>query len=199
MPTGPAARILDPVAHPLPPVLQPGPGSPNVLIGYRPAWRGVPAAAAAALSAAKAVSQALITAAEAATLAAAGTPGAPAAKAAEEALKAQQAAQMGSMITSMAGGADIHMCATPLPAPPHGPGVVIDGSPTVLINNLPACRLGDTILEALGPPNKIVMGEATVIIGQSGSGGSGGGGGGAGGQAAALRNAAGNGAAFCEP
>jgi uncharacterized Zn-binding protein involved in type VI secretion len=42
---------------------------------------------------------------------------------------------------------------------------VIDGSATVLINNLPACRLGDTIIEAVGPPNKIVMGEPTVIIG----------------------------------
>src|SRR5262249_45193267 len=58
-----------------------------------------------------------------------------------------------------------------------------DGSPTVLINNLPACRMGDTILEAIGPPNKIAMGCPTVMIGQSGSGsggsGSGGGGGGA--------------------
>jgi uncharacterized Zn-binding protein involved in type VI secretion len=57
------------------------------------------------------------------------------------------------------------MCATPVPVPPHGPGVVIDGSATVMINNLPACRLGDTVLEALGGPNKIVKGESTVIIG----------------------------------
>jgi uncharacterized Zn-binding protein involved in type VI secretion len=35
----------------------------------------------------------------------------------------------------------------------------------VLINNLPACRMGDTIIEAVGPPNKIAMGEPTVIIG----------------------------------
>ena len=165
MPQGPAARILDNVAHPLPPILTPGPGSPNTLIGFLPAWRGVPAAAAAALQSAKATSDATIKAAEAATLAAAGTPGAPAAKAAEEATKAAAAAAMGSMITSMAGGADIHMCATPLPIPPHGPGVVIDGSKTVLINNLQACRLGDTILEAVGPPNKIAKGEPTVIIG----------------------------------
>ena len=165
MPQGPAARITDNVAHPLPPVLTPGPGSPNVLIGFLPAWRGVPAASATALQAAKQASDAVIKAAEAATLAAAGTPGAPAAKAAEEGVKAGAAAAMGSMITSMAGGADIHLCATPLPIPPHGPGVVIDGSKTVLINNLQACRLGDTILEAVGPPNKIVKGEPTVIIG----------------------------------
>jgi hypothetical protein len=34
-----------------------------------------------------------------------------------------------------------------------------------MINFLPACRLGDTVLEAVGPPNKIVKGEMTVIIG----------------------------------
>jgi uncharacterized Zn-binding protein involved in type VI secretion len=164
VPTGPAARITDNVAHPLPPVLTPGPGSPNVLIGFLPAWRGVPAASAAALQAAKQVSDAIIQAAEAATLAAAG-PAMPAAKAAEEATKATCAAQMSSTVSSAAGGADIHACVTPLPIPPHGPGVVIDGSATVLINNLPACRLGDTVLEALGPPNKIVKGEMTVIIG----------------------------------
>ena len=161
----PAARITDPVVHPLPPVLTPGPGSMNVMIGFLPAWRGVPAAAAAALQSAKKVSDAAIKTAEAATLAAAGTPGAPAAKTAEETVKATAAAQMGSMITSMAGGADIHACATPLPIPPHGPGVVIDGSQTVLINNLQACRQGDTILEAVGPPNKIAMGCPTVMIG----------------------------------
>ena len=57
------------------------------------------------------------------------------------------------------------MCATPSPVPPHGPGVVINGSATVMINNLPASRMGDTILEALGPPNTIAKGETTVIIG----------------------------------
>lgn len=160
-----AARITDPVAHPLPPVLQPGPGSFNVLIGFLPAWRGVMPGVAAALSAAKTVSDTAIKVAEAATIAAAGTPGAPAAKAAEEATKATAAASMGSMISSSAGGADIHVCATPLPIPPHGPGVVITPSMTVFVNNLGASRQGDTILEAVGPPNKIVMGCPTVIIG----------------------------------
>ncbi len=168
MPKGPAARILDPVVHPLPGVLTPGPGSPNVLIGGKPAWRGVPAGAAAAITSAKATSDAAITTAEAATVAAAGTPGLPAAKAAEETTKATAAASMGSLITSTAGGADIHACTTPLPIPPHGPGVVIDGSPTVLINGLPACRQGDTIIEAVGPPDKILMGLPTVIIGDVG-------------------------------
>lgn len=165
MPTGPAARVTDPVVHPLPPVLTPGPGSPNVIIGFLLAWRGIPAAAVPGLAAAKTTSDAAIQAAEAATLAAAGTPGLPAAKAAEEGVKAASAAAMSSAVSAAAGGADIHTCATPLPIPPHGPGVVIDGSKTVLINNLPACRQGDTILEALGPPNKIAMGCPTVIIG----------------------------------
>lgn len=180
----PAARITDNVMHPLPPVLTPGPGSFNTLIGYLLAWRGVPAAAAAAIQAAKQASDVVLQAAQAATLAAAGTPGAPAAKTAEELTKVQQAAQMSATITSAAGGADIHLCTTPLPVPPHGPGVVIDGSPTVLINNLPACRMGDTIIEAIGPPNKIMKGQMNVLIGNSGSGcsisGGGGGGGGAG-------------------
>ena len=56
-------------------------------------------------------------------------------------------------------GADIHMCTTPSPVPPHGPGVIVDGSQTVLINNLPACRQGDTIVEAIGPPGEEVKKE----------------------------------------
>jgi uncharacterized Zn-binding protein involved in type VI secretion len=150
-------------------MLMPGPGSFNVIIGGKLAWRGVPAAAAAAIASAKATSDATITAAEAATVAAAVPPalGLPAAKAAEEATKAAAAASMGAMISGAAGGADIHACMTPLPLPPHGPGVVIDGSPTVLTNGLPACRQGDTIIEAVGPPDKILVGCITVIIGDA--------------------------------
>jgi len=165
MPGKPAARLTDTVIHPAPPVLGPGPGSPNVFIGKLPAWRGVPAAVAGTLQAAKQTSDTAIQVAEAATIAAAGTPAAPAAKAAEEATKAAAAALMGSIITSLAGGADMHSCATLLPIPPHGPGVVIDGSQTVFVNGLQACRMGDTILEAVGPPNKIARGEMTVLIG----------------------------------
>ncbi|MFH7030955.1 MAG: PAAR domain-containing protein [Heteroscytonema crispum UTEX LB 1556] len=166
----PAARITDTVAHPLPPVLTGGPGSSNVLIGNLPAWRGVPAGAVSALQSAKKISDTAIQVVEAASKAAAGTPGAPAAIAAEQAAKATSAATMSSMISAAAAAAapsiaDIHQCATPLPIPPHGPGVVIDGSKTVLINGLPACRMGDTILEALGPPNKITKGDSTVLIG----------------------------------
>ena len=165
MPTGPAARITDSVAHPLPPVLTPGPGSLNVLIGFLPAWRGIPLAAVAALQAAKAAADTAVQTAVAATAAATGTPGAPAALAAEQATKGAVLSSMSSAITGASAGADIHMCATPSPVPPHGPGVVTTGSATVWINNLPACRLGDTIMEALGPPNVIAKGEATVIVG----------------------------------
>lgn len=161
----PAARVGDHVVHPLPPVLTPGPGSFNVLIGSRPAWRGVPLASVAALQSAKQSSEIRIKAAEAATVTAAGTPGAPAAKTSEETLKTAEATSMASLIISSAGGADIHSCLTPLPIPPHGPGVVINGSATVLINGLPACRMGDTILEAIGPTNAIIEGEMSVLIG----------------------------------
>ncbi|MBN3895946.1 MAG: PAAR domain-containing protein [Nostoc sp. NOS(2021)] len=160
----PAARITDNVAHPLPPVLTGGPGSRNVLIGSLPAWRGVLAAAVPALLSAKQISDTVVLAAETATKAAAGTPGAPAALAAEQTTKTTASATMGSTISAAAAGADIHNCVTPSPVPPHGPGVVIDGSKTVLINNLPACRMGDTIIEALGPPNKIIKGNPTVLI-----------------------------------
>ncbi len=161
----PAARITDMVSHPLPPMLTPGPGSPNVFIGYLPAWRGIPLAAVAALQAAKQAADIAIQAAESATKAAAGTPGAPAAYAAEQTTKATLLASMSSMISSASAGADIHACTTPLPVPPHGPGVDISGSATVMINNLPAGRQNDTILEAVGPQNKIAMGCTTVIIG----------------------------------
>ncbi|WP_298905850.1 PAAR domain-containing protein [uncultured Nostoc sp.] len=167
MPGRAAARITDNVAHPLPPVLTGGPGSRNVLIGSLPAWRGVLAPAVAGLLSAKTSSNTTVLAAEAASKAAAGTPGAPAALAAEQNVKTIALTTMSSTIRSAAAaGADIHNCATPSPVPPHGPGVVIDGSKTVLINNLPACRMGDTIIEALGPlPNKITKGYPTVLIG----------------------------------
>ncbi|HUF05716.1 MAG TPA: hypothetical protein VMM38_16260 [Aridibacter sp.] len=166
MPTGPAARAnIDMTAHPLPPMLTPGPGSFNTLIGFMPAWRGIPLAAVAALQAAKTAADTAIKTAEAATAAAAGTPGAPAALAAEQAAKTAALSAMSGAITGAAAGADIHMCAVPTPVPPHGPGVDITGSATVMINFLPAGRMGDTILEAIGPPNSITKGEFTVIIG----------------------------------
>lgn len=62
------------------------------------------------------------------------------------------------------GGSDFHACPLSDGPKPHVGGVVPVGEPTVLINNMPAVRQGDTISEA-GPPNTVAMGEPTVIIG----------------------------------
>ncbi len=169
----PAARLTDPTTHGTP--LSPGTGSPNVLIGFLPAWRALPAGAGAALQSAQSASDAAVKTAEAATVAAAGTPGAPAAYAAEQATKAAAAAAMASMMASLVAGAsastgglgtpDTHVCPVPTPVPPHGPGYVIDGSATVLVNGLPLSRQQDTVVEALGGPDKILLGELTVLVG----------------------------------
>lgn len=190
MPQGPAARLGDAVVHPTPPILTGGPPAVTVLIGGQPAWKGIPLAAAPGIMATSTSTQATLQtlettalAAEAAAVAAAGTPGAPAAVAtataarlaAETAKASSLAANSASIAAAAAGGSSTHACALPWPIPPHGPGVVIDGSATVMIENCPACRMGDTIIEAIGPPNKITMGCPTVIIGDSGGGGGGGG------------------------
>ncbi len=63
--------------------------------------------------------------------------------------------------------ADFHTCPQAIPAPtpiPHVGGVVAMGSVTVLINNMPTARQGDVIVES-GPPNAIVAGCFTVLIG----------------------------------
>ena len=60
--------------------------------------------------------------------------------------------------------ADFHTCPLVSGTVPHVGGVVAVGSVTVLINNLPAVRQGDMVAES-GPPNSIVMGCPTVMIG----------------------------------
>jgi uncharacterized Zn-binding protein involved in type VI secretion len=95
----PAARVGDPTSHGTP--LGPGPGSVNVLIGGKPAWRAT---------------------------------------------------------------ADVHTCPLVTGVVPHVGGTVLLGSVTVLINNLPAARQGDLIVES-APPNSIVVGMPTVLIG----------------------------------
>jgi uncharacterized Zn-binding protein involved in type VI secretion len=59
---------------------------------------------------------------------------------------------------------DVHTCPLVTVLVPHVGGVVVKGSTTVLINNLPAVRQGDIITEA-GPPNTIAVGCSTVLIG----------------------------------
>ena len=58
---------------------------------------------------------------------------------------------------------DFHSCPLADIKGPHVGGVVVMGSTTVLINSLPAARMGDIIGEST--PNAIVMGCPTVIIG----------------------------------
>ena len=166
-----AARIGDSVVHPLPPVLTPGTlGSPTVWIGSKPAWRGLSAAEVAVLLTAMKDAQIAITKAKTATKLAQGKPTQGAAEVNEVKVKAEQTKKIADQIMSyVAGGTDIHLCATIIPLPVHGPGIVIDASQTVLINGRPACRAGDTIFEANvlanAIPNKIVMGCPTVWIG----------------------------------
>lgn len=62
---------------------------------------------------------------------------------------------------------DFHECpmVTPgLPPVPHVGGPISSPcSPNVLINDLPAAKLGD-MLVCVGPPDSIVQGSATVMI-----------------------------------
>lgn len=62
-------------------------------------------------------------------------------------------------------GSDTHLCPLFSGLVPHVGGVVSVGSSTVLINNLPAARQNDQIVEAAGPPNAIAVGCPTVQIG----------------------------------
>jgi uncharacterized Zn-binding protein involved in type VI secretion len=61
-------------------------------------------------------------------------------------------------------GSDMHVCPLFNGPAPHVGGVVAMGSTSVLINSLPAARMGDTLTEA-GGPNAITAGEFTVLIG----------------------------------
>jgi uncharacterized Zn-binding protein involved in type VI secretion len=61
-------------------------------------------------------------------------------------------------------GSDFHTCPIVSGVVPHVGGVVPMGSTTVLINNMPAARQGDTIVEATAP-NTIAAGAPTVMIG----------------------------------
>ena len=162
----PAARLGDQVIHAPPGVLTGGPGSPNVFIEGRPAWRGIPSGSAGPLKQARSAAEREIQAAETATRLAPTPEARATAYGNEQATKGRWAAANSALVSTLAAGqADIHSCGMPLPVPPHGPGLVTDGSPTVLIDGAPAARQGDTVEEAVGPPNKIVGGSPTVIIG----------------------------------
>ena len=59
---------------------------------------------------------------------------------------------------------DTHACPLSDGPKPHAGGVVLVGSLTVMIGGLPAARMGDSVVE-VGPPNAIVLGDTTVLIG----------------------------------
>ena len=61
-------------------------------------------------------------------------------------------------------GSDFHACPIFNGNVPHVGGTVAMGSSTVLINNLPAVRQGDTIIET-GSSNSISKGASKVTIG----------------------------------
>ncbi len=160
MPGKPAARVGDMTAHGSP--LGVGPGSFNVLIGKKPAWRGISAAQAAILAQKITEGAEKIAKATLKANAAANTPAGPAAVLNLAKVVAETVADIASTMTGF--GADLHACPIVKVLIPDGVGLVINGSQTVLINGLAACRMGDMIQEATSV-NTIAMGEFTVSIG----------------------------------
>ncbi len=60
---------------------------------------------------------------------------------------------------------DMHTCPMSTGPVPHVGGPILLGSATVLIGGLPAARLGDQAA-CSGPPDVIVQGCMTVLIGE---------------------------------
>jgi len=85
--------------------------------------------------------------------------------------------------------ADMHVCPMVTGIVPHVGGPIAMGSPMVLIGGMPAARMGDMVVCA-GPPDTIMMGCPTVLIGEGGSGSGSGGGAGSSGAASAKAAAA---------
>ena len=86
---------------------------------------------------------------------------------------------------------DNHVCPMlnpGVPPPPHVGGPIVLGSFTVLIGGMPAARMGDMVTCA-GPPDTIMMGCPTVMIGEAGSGSASGGGAGSSGAGSASASA----------
>ena len=160
MPKGPAARVGDTTGHGCP--LVPGPGSTNVFIGGKPAWRGVGPAGAAAIVVAAAGALSAIMQAQAVATAAAGSPAGPAAQANLVKTCVEQVANVANQMLGT--GADNIACTIVKVVIPDGPGIVINGSQTVLIGGFPACRVGDSIQEVTSV-NAVAVGCPTVMIG----------------------------------
>ncbi|MEO1390295.1 MAG: PAAR domain-containing protein [Cyanobacteria bacterium J06634_6] len=150
MPGPPAARLFDATAHGDP--LKPGPCSPDVLIGGKPAWRALdPAAAQQLLKLAKKAGESVVKANNAATDV-------------DRAKHMKDLAETAAAMADIMASTDQHACTVVKLLIPDGNGVVVKGSSSVLINGLPACRVGDPIQE-ITSVNSIVAGEPTVLIG----------------------------------
>jgi uncharacterized Zn-binding protein involved in type VI secretion len=158
----PAARINDLTVHGS--TLIPGMPSLNVLIGGQFAWLGMTPAAAAAL--AKTIADGVKDVADkTAKVTAAGSLGPVAvAKATKDQAEAQKKAISNAASAMSASGASINMCPMVTVLIPHVMGVVTKTSTSVYINNLGACRIGDTITETTAM-NAIASGCVTVLIG----------------------------------
>lgn len=60
---------------------------------------------------------------------------------------------------------DNHVCPMVTGPVPHVGGPIVGpGSPTVLIGGMPAARMGD-MATCVGPPDTIIVGAPTVLIG----------------------------------
>ncbi len=60
---------------------------------------------------------------------------------------------------------DMHVCPMVTVLVPHvGGPITAPGAPTVLISGMPAACVGDVVV-CVGPPDAIVMGSMTVLIG----------------------------------
>lgn len=150
MPGPPAARLMDATAHGDP--LKPGPCSPDVMIGGMPAWRALDPAMVAELmklaaKAAKSTAKASAAVTEA-----------------DRAKHMKDIADAAAAMAKIMASTDTHACSVIKVAIPDGPGVVVKGSSTVLINGLPACRVGDPIQEVTSV-NTVAVGDPTVLIG----------------------------------
>jgi hypothetical protein len=64
---------------------------------------------------------------------------------------------------------DFHACPIVKGMVPDVGGMVMVGSPTVLINSMMACRVMDMVVEIPGGPNPIAMGATNVCIGDAGA------------------------------
>lgn len=83
---------------------------------------------------------------------------------------------IGEMPASRIG--DMHTCPMFDGPVPHVGGPLILGSPTVLVGDMPQSRVTDT-LTCVGPPDTVIKGCETVLVGMAGGGGAAGAAGGA--------------------